>query len=129
MINLGDYLSIQTLSLGIEKYKDTIIKLLNEIIQPKGIYERNDVAVREREGLEQKKGIIGEPFDTNVEILENGIRIMVDMANGQKTVIFLTKEKNRAAIEKLVTGGRVLDTFSHTGGLCTSRRSIMVLPK
>ncbi len=112
----GDYLSIQTLAFGIEKYKDIIVELLQEIIQPKGIYERNDVQIREKEGLEQQKGFLTEEFDTTVEINENGIRLMVDIANGQKTGYFLDQRENRAALAPLVKGGRVLDTFTHTGG-------------
>lgn len=112
----GDYLSIQTLALGIEKHKATIVELLQEIIQPKGIYERNDVQIREKEGLEQQKGFLTEEFDTTVEINENGIRLMVDIANGQKTGYFLDQRENRAALAPLVKGGRVLDTFTHTGG-------------
>ncbi|MBK5654387.1 MAG: class I SAM-dependent rRNA methyltransferase [Rhizobium sp.] len=112
----GDYLSIQTLSLGIEKYKDIIIELLNEIIEPKGIYERNDVQVREKEGLEQKKGFIKGPFDTTVQITENDIKMWVDIENGQKTGYFLDQKENRAALKPFVKNARVLDTFTHTGG-------------
>lgn len=112
----GDYLSIQTLSLGIEKYKDMIVELLDEIIEPKGIYERNDVKIREKEGLEQKKGFIKGPFDTTVQIRENEVKMWVDIENGQKTGYFLDQRENRAAIKPLVKGARVLDTFTHTGG-------------
>lgn len=111
-----DYLSIQTLSLGIEKYKDMIIELLYEIVGPKGIYERNDVPIREKEGLAQKKGFIGEPFDTTVEIHENEIKMLVDIENGQKTGYFLDQRENRAALKPFVKDARVLDTFTHTGG-------------
>lgn len=112
----GDYLSMQTLSLGIEKYKDTIVELLNEIIEPKGIYERNDVKIREKEGLAQKKGFIKGPFDTTVQIQENEVKMWVDIENGQKTGYFLDQRENRAAIRPLVKGAKVLDTFTHTGG-------------
>jgi 23S rRNA (cytosine1962-C5)-methyltransferase len=112
----GDYLSVQTLSFGIEKYKDTIIELLEEIIQPKGIYERNDVPIREKEGLEQQKGFLRGEFDTTVEIKENEIKMLVDIANGQKTGYFLDQRENRAALKPLVKGAKVLDTFTHTGG-------------
>ncbi len=112
----ADYLSIQTLSLGIEKYRDIIVELLEEIIEPKGIYERNDVQIREKEGLEQKKGFIKGPFDTTVEIMENQVKILVDIENGQKTGYFLDQRENRAALAPFVKGGRVLDTFTHTGG-------------
>ncbi len=112
----GDYLSIQTLSLGIEKYKELIVELLEEIIQPKGIYERNDVALREKEGLVQKKGFLKGPFDTTVEIVENQVKMLVDIENGQKTGYFLDQRENRAALKPFVKDARVLDTFCHTGG-------------
>lgn len=112
----GDYLSIQTLALGIEKYKDTIIELLQEIIQPKGIFERNDVQIREKEGLEQKKGFLVGEFDPIVEIMENEIKMLVDIESGQKTGHFLDQRENHAAIRPFVKDARVLDTFTHTGG-------------
>ena len=112
----GDYLSIQTLSLGIEKYKDIIVELLDEILEPKGIYERNDVKIREKEGLQQKKGFIKGPFDTTVEIIENEVKMLVDIENGQKTGYFLDQRENRAALKPFVKDARVLDTFTHTGG-------------
>lgn len=112
----GDYLSMQTLALGIEKYKDMIVELLQEIVQPKGIFERNDVQIREKEGLEQKKGFLLGEFDPIVEIMENEIRMLVDIENGQKTGHFLDQRENHAAIKPLVQDARVLDTFTHTGG-------------
>lgn len=112
----GDYLSMQTLALGIEKYKDMIVELLQEIVQPKGIFERNDVQIREKEGLEQKKGFLLGEFDPIVEIMENEIRMLVDIENGQKTGHFLDQRENHAAIKPLVKDARVLDTFTHTGG-------------
>ena len=112
----GDYLSIQTLSLGIEKYRDIILELLEEILEPKGIYERNDVQIREKEGLEQKKGFIKGPFDTTVEIMENEVKMLIDIENGQKTGYFLDQRENRAALKPFVKDARVLDTFTHTGG-------------
>lgn len=112
----SDYLSIQTLSLGIEKYKDIIVELLEEILEPKGIYERNDVQIREKEGLKQQKGFIKGPFDTTVEIMENQVKMLVDIENGQKTGYFLDQRENRAALKPFVKGARVLDTFTHTGG-------------
>lgn len=111
----NDYLVIQTLALGIDIHKDTIVKLLNEIIHPKGIYERNDVPVRELEGLEMKKGFLSEPFDTMVKIIENGVNFYVDIENGQKTGYFLDQKENRAAIKDIVQGAKVLDCFCHTG--------------
>lgn len=111
-----DYLSIQTLSLGIEKYKDVIVEVLDEVLEPKGIYERNDVQIRELEGLEQKKGFIKGPFNTDVAIMENHIKMMVDIENGQKTGYFLDQRENRMVLQSLVKDARVLDTFTHTGG-------------
>lgn len=111
----GDYLVIQTLALGIDIYKDMIVRLLNEIIEPKGIYERNDVHVRELEGLEMRKGFLSEPFDTMVKIIENGVNFYVDIENGQKTGYFLDQKENRAAIQDIVEGAKVLDCFCHTG--------------
>lgn len=111
----GDYLVIQTLALGIDKWKPVIVKLLNEIIQPKGIFERNDVPVRELEGLAQTKGFLSEPFDTIVQTEENGIKYYVDVENGQKTGYFLDQKENRAALRSIVKDADVLDCFCHTG--------------
>lgn len=111
----GDYLVIQTLSLGIDKYKDMIVRILDEIIKPAGIYERNDVPVRELEGLEQKKGFLKGPFDPVVEMVENGVKFLVDIENGQKTGFFLDQKENRAALKPFVKGAKVLDCFTHTG--------------
>lgn len=111
----GEYLVIQTLSLGMEKLKPMIVDILNEIIKPSGIYERNDVHVRELEGLEQNKGFLSKEFNTNVEMVENGIKFAVDVENGQKTGFFLDQKENRAALKPLVKDGNVLDCFSHTG--------------
>lgn len=111
----GDYLVIQTLALGIDKWKDTIVKVLNEVINPKGIYERNDVPVRELEGLSQVKGFLSSPFDTTVETSENGVKFFVDIAEGQKTGYFLDQKENRASIKDIVKGADVLDCFCHTG--------------
>ncbi|NTV90170.1 MAG: class I SAM-dependent rRNA methyltransferase [Clostridiales bacterium] len=108
-------LVLQTSSLGIERYKPWIVGILNEIIKPDGIYERNDITVRELEGLEQKKGFLSDPFDTLVEMKENGIKFIVDVENGQKTGFFLDQKENRAALKPFVKGARVLDCFCHTG--------------
>ncbi|SEF79153.1 23S rRNA (cytosine1962-C5)-methyltransferase [Caloramator fervidus] len=111
----SDYLVIQTLALGIDKWKNTIVKVLKEIFNPKGIYERNDVQVRELEGLPQIKGFLTEPFDTTIITEENGVRFYVDIENGQKTGYFLDQKENRAAIKDIVKGADVLDCFCHTG--------------
>ncbi|WP_018617201.1 class I SAM-dependent rRNA methyltransferase [Segetibacter koreensis] len=111
----NDYFVIQTLAYGIEVWKEAIVKALNNIFKPKGIYERNDVPVRELEGLEQKKGFLSEPFDTNIIINENGLRFYVDIENGQKTGYFLDQQDNRRAIEHIVKGADVLGVFTYTG--------------
>ena len=111
----NDILVLQTLSMGMDRMKDTIVSLLQEIIAPRGIYERNDVPVRDLEGLPQQTGFLSEPFDTMVDMRENGIRFLVDVAEGQKTGFFLDQKENRAALAPLVPGKDVLDCFSHTG--------------
>lgn len=109
-------LVLQTLALGMERWKDTIVSTLRELIQPHGIYERNDVPIREKEGLHQVKGFIGEPFDTKLTIEENELRFTVDVATGQKTGHFLDQRQNHAALRMISDGAEVLDCFSHTGG-------------
>ncbi|KJS65902.1 MAG: SAM-dependent methyltransferase [Peptococcaceae bacterium BICA1-7] len=111
----GDYLALQTLTLGIERHKETIIDVLRELVSPAGIYERNDVSVRGLEGLPLQTGFIGDEFNTVVEILENGRSFEVDLAGGQKTGYFLDQRENRLALEYLCDGARVLDCFCHTG--------------
>ncbi|HSN58255.1 MAG TPA: class I SAM-dependent rRNA methyltransferase, partial [Clostridiaceae bacterium] len=110
-----DYFVIQSLALGIDKYKDIVVKILNEDFNAKGIYERSDVKVRELEGMEQTKGFLSDPFDTNVQIVENGVKYTVDIENGQKTGFFLDQKDNRKAIHKLCKDADVLDCFTHTG--------------
>ncbi|RAI99902.1 23S rRNA (cytosine1962-C5)-methyltransferase [Chitinophaga skermanii] len=111
----NDYFVIQTLALGIDRWKGAIVNALNRIFKPKGIYERNDVPVRELEGLEQIKGFLSEPFDTNIIINENGLQFHVDIVNGQKTGYFLDQQDNRREIEHIVKGADVLEAFSYTG--------------
>jgi 23S rRNA (cytosine1962-C5)-methyltransferase len=111
----NDYLSIQMLTLGIDRYRDLIINILDEVIRPAGMYERNDTNVRELEGLEQRKGFINGPFDTKTIIRENNVKMLVDIENGQKTGYFLDQRENRRAITPLVKGAEVLDVFCHTG--------------
>jgi 23S rRNA (cytosine1962-C5)-methyltransferase len=111
----NDYLVIQTLSLGIERWKGAIVNALNTIFKPKGIYERNDVPVRELEGMQQIKGFLSEPFDTNIIINENGLKFHVDIENGQKTGYFLDQQDNRRAISQVVEGADVLEAFCYTG--------------
>jgi len=111
----NDYFVIQTLALGIDRWKDAIVIAIREIFQPKGIYERNDVPIRELEGMEQKKGFLSEPFDTNIIINENGLKFYVDIANGQKTGYFLDQQDNRRAIQHIVKDADVLGAFTYTG--------------
>lgn len=122
----NDVLVAQVLSLGTEQRKEIIFKiLLQELPEVKGIYERNDVKIRELEGMQQGTGwwkqgqgtrIEGQEIEEGItEIVENGIRYKVDFANGQKTGFFLDQKYNRQAVAKLVKGRRVLDCFTHTG--------------
>lgn len=123
--HFGDILVAQVLSLGIEKRKKMLFELLAKIFaqdnQPiRGIYERNDVAIRELEGMEQYKGFFplegySIPDSTETTITENGITYAVDFENGQKTGFFLDQKYNRLAVAKLSRGKRVLDCFTHTG--------------
>jgi len=111
----NDYLVVQTLSLGIERWKDAIIKALEITFNPKGIYERNDVPVRELEGMKQQKGFLSAPFDTNIIINENGLQFHVDVVNGQKPVFFRAQQKNRREIRHIVKGADVMEAFCYTG--------------
>ncbi|MDE3236074.1 MAG: class I SAM-dependent rRNA methyltransferase [Bacteroidota bacterium] len=111
----NDYFVIQTLSLGMDVWKHAITKALQDIFSPKGIFERNDVPVRELEGLAQQKGFLSAPFDTNIIINENGLRFHVDIENGQKTGYFLDQQDNRRAIRHIVNGADVLGAFTYTG--------------
>jgi len=110
-----DILVIQTLTLGIDKFKDLIVEVLDEIFEPRGIYERNDVPVREIEGLPQIKGPIKGDFEPVVIINENEVKILVDVENGQKTGYFLDQRENRRALKGLVDDAEVLDVFCYTG--------------
>lgn len=111
----NDYFVLQTLSLGIEQWKTAIVDALNAIFKPKGIYERNDVPVRELEGLEQKKDFLSDPFPTEIIIQENGLQFYVDIEHGQKTGYFLDQQDNRRAIQNIVKGADVLGAFTYTG--------------
>ena len=111
----NDYFVLQTLSLGIEQWKTAIVDAINAIFKPKGIYERNDVPVRELEGLEQKKDFLSDPFPTEIIIQENGLQFYVDIEHGQKTGYFLDQQDNRRAIQHIVKGADVLGAFTYTG--------------
>ena len=111
----NDYFVIQTLALGIDLWKQSFVKAIHEIFTPRGIYERNDVPVRELEGLPQKKGFLSEPFEPKIIINENGLKFHVDLHNGQKTGYFLDQQHNRRAIRRVVKDADVLGAFTYTG--------------
>ena len=116
----SDVLVVQSLAMGIDRFKEEILELLRKIlaedgIQIWGVYERSDVKVRRQEGMESYKGFIGPEFPTLVQIEENGVKYEVDVRDGQKTGFFLDQKYNRLAIQKLCRGARVLDCFTHTG--------------
>ena len=105
----SDVLVVECLALGMDKLKERIVDILKEVmaadgIAIRGVYERSDAPVRKKEGLEPYKGFIGEEFDTNVEISENGVRYMVDVVNGQKTGFFLDQKYNRLAMQRIIAG-------------------------
>ncbi len=116
----ADVLVVESLALGIDRLKPVILEKLCHVlaedgIKIRGIYERSDAKVRLQEGMERFKGVVGEPFDTRVEIVENGVKYIVDVEEGQKTGFFLDQKYNRQAIRKLCPGKTVLDCFTHTG--------------
>ena len=115
-----DVLVVECLALGMEQFKETIVSLLKEILAAdditiRGVYERSDANERTKEGLPKVKQFIGEEFDTNVEIAENGVHYMVDVVNGQKTGFFLDQKYNRLAMQRICKGKKVLDCFTHMG--------------
>ncbi len=115
-----DILVVECLALGMEQFKLEIVDILKEEmakdgIKIRGVYERSDANERIKEGLPKHKGYIGEEFDTTVEIVENGVHYMVDVANGQKTGFFLDQKYNRLAMQKICKGKKVLDCFTHMG--------------
>ena len=116
----SDILVVQSLALGIDRMKETILEFLKEELAAigmpiRGVYERSDAKVRLAEGMQLKKGFLGEAFDTKVPIVENGVKYLVDVEDGQKTGFFLDQKYNRLAIHRLCPGARVLDCFTHTG--------------
>ncbi len=111
----GDVIVLQILCLGMERFKGDIVDALAQELSPRGIYERNDVPVRELEGLTQQTGLLFGEVPDRVEMQENGVRFLVDVKEGQKTGFFLDQKENRAAIAPFVPGMRVLDCFTHTG--------------
>ncbi len=116
----SDVLVVESLALGIDRLKGEILRLLSEVLAEdgiaiRGIYERSDAKVRKQEGMEPFKGFLSDPFDPKVPIVENGVKYLVDVAEGQKTGFFLDQKYNRRAIQRLCKGKRVLDCFTHTG--------------
>lgn len=116
----SDILVVQSLALGIDRFKEEIISdlkacMAEDGILIRGVYERSDAKVRRQEGMELQKGFLGPEFDTKVEIEENGVRYLVDVKDGQKTGFFLDQKYNRKAIQPLCAGAKVLDCFTHTG--------------
>lgn len=116
----SDVLVVQTLALGIDRMKETVIEELEKVLAEdgvsiRGVYERSDANERTKEGLPKVKGFIGEEFDTTVEIVENGVHYLVDVANGQKTGFFLDQKYNRLAMQRICKGKKVLDCFTHMG--------------
>lgn len=121
----NDVLVMQCLSLGIELRKDMIASCLNELFSPKGIYERSDVSVRKKEGLDETKGLISGEVADRVEICENGIRMLADIKNGQKTGYFLDQKENRFAVRRYCKGaGEVLDCFCNSGGFSLNAATV-----
>ena len=115
-----DVLVVECLTLGMEQFKEEIVTDLKEILSEdgimiRGVYERSDANERTKEGLPKVKGFIGEEFDTNIEIVENGVHYMVDVVNGQKTGFFLDQKYNRLAMQRICKGKKVLDCFTHMG--------------
>lgn len=111
----GEVIVLQILCLGMERFKGDIVDALAQELSPRGVYERNDVPVRELEGLSQQTGLLFGEVPDRVEMQENGVRFLVDVKEGQKTGFFLDQKENRAAIAPFVPGMRVLDCFTHTG--------------
>lgn len=111
----NDYLVVQTFSLGMDKWKPAVVDALQKLFSPKGIYGRDDVPVRALEGLPVEKGFLSQPFDTKIEIRENGARYRVDIKEGQKTGYFLDQQDNRKEIRRIVPGADVLGAFCYTG--------------
>ena len=115
-----DVLVVECLALGMEQFKVKIIEDLKALLAEdgiliRGVYERSDANERVKEGLAKVKGFIGDEFDTNVEIVENGVHYMVDVVNGQKTGFFLDQKYNRLAMQRICRGKKVLDCFTHMG--------------
>ena len=115
-----DILVVESLSLGLDRLKELLVKKIKQVLAEdgiviRGVYERSDASVRKKEGLTPWKGFLGDSFDPKVEIVENQVHYLVDVENGQKTGFFLDQKYNRLAIQKLCKNKRVLDCFTHMG--------------
>lgn len=99
-----DVFVVQILSLGVEVRRQWVYNAITRLFKPRGIYERSDVPVRKLEGLPEREGFVEQPFDTKVTVIENGLRILVDVAEGQKTGYFFDQRENRAALKPFMTG-------------------------
>ncbi len=119
----GDYLAVQCLSLGIDMRKALIVGILVKLFNPKGIYERSDVAVRKKEGLPEIKQVLYGEVPDYCEIEENGLKMLVDIKNGQKTGYFLDQKENRFAVRKYAKGN-VLDCFCNSGGFSLNAATV-----
>ena len=116
----SDVLVVQSLALGIDRWKEIIVETVKKVLAEdgiliRGVYERSDAKERTKEGMERVKGYIGREFNTSVEITENQVKYIVDIAEGQKTGFFLDQKYNRKAVWKVCRGKKVLDCFTHTG--------------
>jgi len=116
----SDVLVVQSLAMGIDRFKELIVATLKEELAKlgmpiKGVYERSDARVRQQEGMDRVKGYIGDVFDPKVQIIENGVKYIVDVEEGQKTGFFLDQKLNRKAIHSFCKDAEVLDCFTHTG--------------
>ena len=130
----SDVLVVQSLALGIDRFKERIVDILKDILKKdgihiRGVYERSDAKVRKNEGLPRIKGFIGDEFDTNVQIVENGVKYYVDVKEGQKTGFFLDQKYNRQSIRKLCRDAKVLDCFTHTGSFALNADVFDKLPE
>lgn len=111
----GGWVVLQALTLGMDRWRDTIVEALKDLLQPEGIYERSDLSVREHEGLQQVKAVLYGELREAQEVLLDGLKVRVDIVNGQKTGLFLDQRQNWGAAERLARGARVLDAFCYTG--------------
>ena len=119
----GEYIVIQCLSLGVDMRKNLICDCLKEIFNPKGIYERSDVSVRKKEGLPEVKQVLYGEISDYCLITENGVKMLVDVKNGQKTGYFLDQKENRFAARKYCKG-EVLDCFCNSGGFSMNAATV-----